>query len=90
MFWAQDPGSLGSIESQLAELPSDVTSGSIARFRDSEGRWVGTSGRVRTLVYDTDALTEDELPSSVFELTGRDVERTGSGSRRRMRRSRRS
>ena len=24
LFWAQDPGSLGSIESQLAELPQEI------------------------------------------------------------------
>ncbi len=36
------------------------------RFRDADGRWVGTSGRTRVLVYNTDALTESELPDSVL------------------------
>ena len=68
-FFAQDPGSLGSIEDQLAELPEDVLDRVDERFRDSDGRWVGTSGRARVIVYNTDELSEDEVPDSVFELT---------------------
>jgi len=69
LFWAQDPGSLGSVESQLAELPQEILDRVDARFRDTEGRWVGTSGRSRVIVYNTDALSEDEVPDSVFDLT---------------------
>jgi iron(III) transport system substrate-binding protein len=68
VFFAQDPGSLGSVESQLAELPQEILDRVEARFRDREGRWVGTSGRSRVLVYNTQALTEDEVPDSVSEL----------------------
>jgi iron(III) transport system substrate-binding protein len=39
------------------------------RFRDDAGRWVGTSGRARVLVYNTDELSEAEVPDSVFDLT---------------------
>jgi len=69
LFWAQDPGSLGSVESQLAELPQEILDRVDTRFRDTEGRWVGTSGRSRVIVYNTDALLEDEVPDSVFDLT---------------------
>ena len=69
LFWAQDPGSLGSVESQLAELPQEILDRVDTRFRDTEGRWVGTSGRSRVIVYNTDALSEDEVPDSVFDLT---------------------
>ena len=37
--------------------------------RDSDGRWIGFSGRQRVLVYNTDLVDEAELPSSVFDLT---------------------
>jgi iron(III) transport system substrate-binding protein len=69
VFFAQDPGSLGSVESQLEELPEDVLNRVDERFRDDQGRWVGTSGRARVIVYNTDELTEDEVPDSVFDLT---------------------
>ena len=69
MFFAQDPGSLGAVDEQLAELPAETLDRVAERFRDADGRWVGTSGRVRVLVYNTDRLEEGELPSSVLELT---------------------
>ncbi|HEX2505622.1 MAG TPA: iron ABC transporter substrate-binding protein [Gaiellaceae bacterium] len=70
-FFAQDPGSLGAVadEGLLAELPEDLLERVDERFRDDENRWVGTSGRVRVLAYNTEALDEAELPESVFELT---------------------
>jgi iron(III) transport system substrate-binding protein len=71
VFFAQDPGSLGSLEGEelLAELPDDVLDRVPERFRDPDGRWVGTSGRVRVLAYNTEALSEDEVPDSVLDLT---------------------
>ncbi len=71
VFFAQDPGSLGAVESEglLAELPEDVLERVGERYRDSDGRWVGTSGRVRVIAYNTDEVPEQEVPESVFELT---------------------
>jgi iron(III) transport system substrate-binding protein len=69
VFFAQDPGSLGSIDAQLEELPRETLDRVDAAFRDDAGHWVGTSGRSRVLVYNTDELSESELPQSVFDLT---------------------
>ncbi len=69
VFFAQDPGSLGSVEAQLTELPQEILDRVDERFRDSEGRWTGTSGRSRVIAYNTDAMSEDEVPDSVFDLT---------------------
>ncbi len=71
VFFAQDPGSLGAVESEglLAELPEDVLERVAERYRDSDGHWVGTSGRVRVIAYNTDEVPEQEVPESVFELT---------------------
>src|SRR5918992_5739554 len=71
VFFAQDPGSLGAVEQQgrLATLPEDVLSRVNSRFRDPDGHWVGTSGRARVVVYNTDALSEGELPDSISDFT---------------------
>ena len=69
VFFAQDPGSLGAVDEQLEELPEETLDRVAERFRDADGRWVGTSGRTRVLVYNTDRLEESELPTSVLELT---------------------
>lgn len=68
VFFAQDPGSLGAVEAQLARLPAAILDRVERRFRDTGGRWVGTSGRSRVIVYNTEALREDEVPDSVFDL----------------------
>jgi iron(III) transport system substrate-binding protein len=71
VFFAQDPGSLGAVEEEglLADLPEEVLGRVDDRFRDPDGHWVGTSGRARVIVYNTDALSEDELPDSIWDFT---------------------
>jgi iron(III) transport system substrate-binding protein len=71
VFFAQDPGSLGAVEGEglLAELPEDTLDEVDERFRDPDGHWIGTSGRARVVVYNTEALAEDELPDSIWAFT---------------------
>ena len=71
VFFAQDPGSLGALESQelLAQLPDSTLNRVDERFRDPDRHWVGTSGRVRVVVYNTEEVSAGELPTSVFDLT---------------------
>lgn len=70
VFFAQDAGALGALGDAglLADLPDAILSRVDARFRDGEGQWIGTSGRSRVLVYNTDALTEAELPPDIWSL----------------------
>jgi iron(III) transport system substrate-binding protein len=69
VFFAQDAGSLGSVsgEGLLKELPAATLERVDERFRDPESRWVGTSGRVRVVAYNTDELSADELPDSIWD-----------------------
>lgn len=71
VFWAQDPAFIGGIakEGLLTELPSDITDLVDDRFQDADGRWVGITGRSRVFVYNTDLVSEDELPETVWDLT---------------------
>ena len=69
VFFAQDPGSLGAVDKQLEILPDTILDRVAPSFRDFSGFWVGTSGRARVIVYNTDDLTADQVPDSVFDLT---------------------
>lgn len=69
VFFAQDPGGLGAVADAglLAQLPAEILKRVDPRFADNDGEWVGVSGRARTIVYNTDALTLADLPQ---DLTG--------------------
>lgn len=71
VVWAQDPGALGALEDEdrLTTLPDDITGLVDPAFASESGAWVGVTGRVRVLTYNTQNVSEDELPDSVFELT---------------------
>ena len=70
-FLAQDAGALGAVakEGRLLELPQETLDLVPETYRSQDGDWVGLTGRARVLVYNKDAVAEDELPSSVQELT---------------------
>ncbi len=70
-FFAQDAGALGLLaqEGRFQPLPDELLERVDPRFRSDDGLWVGVSGRARVLVYNTDELSEADLPSSVLDLT---------------------
>ena len=69
VFFAQDPGGLGAVSELLSTLPGDVVLKVPEWARSSDGSWVGISGRARVIVYSTELVSEDELPTSVKDLT---------------------
>jgi len=71
IFFAQDAGALGAVGDRglLRELPEDILARVEERFRDPNGRWVGVSGRARVVAYNTEALSEEDLPRSILDFT---------------------
>ena len=71
VFFAQDGGALGAVadEGLLSELPADTLEQVDARFRSANDEWVGVSGRARVVAYNTDTLSEADLPDSIFGFT---------------------
>lgn len=67
VFFSQDAGALGALNKSdlLAPLPDSVSSLVPAEYRTPN--WVGTSARVRTLVYDPAKFPKP--PKTVFDLT---------------------
>jgi iron(III) transport system substrate-binding protein len=71
VFFAQDAGALGAVaqEGLLAELEDDLLQRVDERFRSPSREWVGISGRARVVVYNTESVSEDELPDTIFGFT---------------------
>ncbi|WP_027659729.1 iron ABC transporter substrate-binding protein [Salinispora fenicalii] len=72
IFFAQDAGALGTVAKQdmFATLPETSTDQVTETYRARSGQWVGISARSRVLVYNADLVPADQLPTSVFDLTG--------------------
>lgn len=71
VFLSQEPGALGALSAEglLAELPDDITDSVEPQYSSTDGTWVGITGRARVIAYDGAELAEDDVPTSVFELT---------------------
>ena len=69
IFFAQDPGGLGAVENMLATLPSGILEQVPPWAQSPQGKWVGVSGRARTVVYNSENLTEADLPDDMFGFT---------------------
>ena len=69
LFWAQDAAALGAVAGLFAPLPEALVGAVPAAYRDTENRWVATSGRGRVLAYSTERLEVDALPATLAEMT---------------------
>ncbi len=71
VVFTQDPASIGAVAQagMLAELPGDILSVVPTNLSDANGRWVGVSGRARTLVYDTTLYQRSDFPPTEDGLT---------------------
>jgi len=72
VFISQSPGAVGYLDAaeRLTPLPDDVVDLVAEGDHAADQTWVGLSGRVRTLVYNTDMVDPSTLPDSVLDLTG--------------------
>lgn len=71
VFFSQDGGALGELSKAgaLAPLPATTLEKVPANLEGQNGDWVGVSGRARVLVYNTNELTEADLPDDIWGLT---------------------
>ncbi len=67
VFFTVNAGALGALNERgrALDLGDEVLSMARERFRAPDGRWVGTSGRVRTVPYNTETL--DSVPDSIYD-----------------------
>ncbi len=66
VFFTVNAGALGALNDRgrALALGDEVLSMAREQFRASDGRWVGTSGRVRTVPYNTEMV--DGVPEDIF------------------------
>lgn len=71
VFYGQDAGALGALDQagRFVQLPESILNQVDSRFRAGDGSWVGASGRARVFVYNTDELSAEDVPNSIWELT---------------------
>jgi iron(III) transport system substrate-binding protein len=71
IFFAQDAGALGAIQKagRTVQLPTSLLNQVDSTYRSPEGKWLGITGRVRTVDYNTKLVKPGELPASIFGFT---------------------
>ena len=58
-----------SLAGRFTQLPAEILGRVDPRFQSGSGDWVGASGRARVFVYNTEMLSEDDLPDDIWALT---------------------
>jgi len=68
VFFSVNAGALGALadRGRATELPGDVAELVREEFRDPEDRWVGVSGRARSVPYNTDEFEEGDIPEDIY------------------------
>jgi len=74
VFWAVDAGSLGAVAEadMAATLSSSVVESVPDEFHPTD-QWVGTAGRARSVPYNTNALSADQIPDTVMDFPDADA-----------------
>ncbi|MBC8452940.1 MAG: iron ABC transporter substrate-binding protein [Chloroflexi bacterium] len=71
IFFSQSAGALGALsnEGSFALVPDDLLALVDPRFKPDSNDWIGISGRARVVVFNTDVLSETDLPNSYMDYT---------------------
>ncbi|MFA1611276.1 extracellular solute-binding protein [Halobellus rubicundus] len=70
VFYSVNAGALGALEDRgrTQSLPQEVLEFVPASFRASSGAWIGTSGRARSVPYNTDTFAESDIPTDIMSF----------------------
>ena len=71
VFLSKSPGSVGFLQNDgfLQPLSDNVLELVSTENTAANDTWVGITGRQRVLVYNTETVSADDLPDSIFDLT---------------------
>ncbi|KAF0196019.1 MAG: iron(III) transport system substrate-binding protein [Bacillota bacterium] len=71
IFFSNDAGAMEFLRLQglLQANKSPAVAAIDPLYRSDDGSWVGLSARTRVLIYNTDLISEENMPKSLWELT---------------------
>lgn len=69
VFYARDPGGIAALSGRLVSLSDEVLNSVPDWARAPDGSWVGTSARVRAVVYNTEKVSDENLPDTLENFT---------------------
>jgi len=81
VFWSIDASSLGYVANNDAyePLPDEAVDPVPSDFRGDDNAWVGVAGRARSVPYNTDELSESDIPDNVADFPDTDALQDGMG-----------
>ncbi|MFC4359363.1 extracellular solute-binding protein [Halobium salinum] len=70
VFFSVNAGALGQLANagRTTSLPEEILDFVPQEFRDPSGNWVGTSGRARSVPYNTNQFSESDIPTKIMEF----------------------
>ncbi|WP_435186386.1 extracellular solute-binding protein [Halobellus sp. EA9] len=70
VFYSVNAGALGALadRGRTQKLPQEVLEFVPSNFRSPDGMWVGTSGRARSVPYNTNTFTAEEIPEKIMQF----------------------
>jgi iron(III) transport system substrate-binding protein len=74
VFYSVNAGALGLLaeSGRTTPLPEDVAGLVREEFRDDDDRWTGTSGRARSIPFNTEAFSGGEIPDDIMAFPEED------------------
>mgnify|MGYP002760789912 FL=1 len=75
VFYSVNAGALGTLadRGRTQPLPQEVIDFVPSNFSDPDGAWIGTSGRARSVPYNTDALSASDIPADIMSFPDTDA-----------------
>jgi len=75
VFYSVNAGALGTLANRgrTQALPDDVLEFIPSNFRDPDGGWIGTSGRARSVPFNTDAFSASDIPEDIMSFPETDA-----------------
>ena len=70
VFWSGDPLRTAILKAKgiSTAYRSDTAEGLPAEFADADHHWTGFSARARVIIYNTNLVAKDDVPTSIYDL----------------------